>query len=65
MMHYAFNHGDLRGKEDVSDLELDLLFWRRVADSNDILACSRPDLEGQSKLGWDGGMRLRAGGDLE
>ena len=27
-MDYAFNHRDLRVKEDVSDLEFDLLFWR-------------------------------------
>ena len=39
-MRYAFSHGDLLGEEDVSDLELDLLFWRGVphGDQGDICA---------------------------
>jgi hypothetical protein len=39
-MDYAFNHRDLRVKEDVSDLEFDLLFWRRSAVHNNVIPCS-------------------------
>ena len=33
-MNYAFNDRDLRVKKDVSDLELDPLFWRCVLGRN-------------------------------
>ncbi len=54
MMDYAFSHRDLRGEEDVSDLELDLLFWRRVTSNNYLIVCSRHNVEDRSKLdlGW-------------
>ncbi len=31
-MNYAFNDRDLRVKKDVSDLELDPLFFRKLSD---------------------------------
>ena len=37
VIDYAFNDRDLRVKKDVSDLKLDLLFWRRVLGKNLIL----------------------------
>jgi hypothetical protein len=50
MMDYAFNHRDLRGQEDVSDLEFDLLSWRRITLHNKVLSCSPHDAEDRSKL---------------
>ena len=44
---------------------LDLLFRRRVTGNNNIVVSYTPDEEDRSKLGLDGGMRLRAGGALE
>jgi len=40
-MDYAFNDRDLRVKEDVSDLKLDPLFWRRVLWKNYFFASYR------------------------
>jgi hypothetical protein len=37
MMDYMFNYRDLQGEEDVSDLELDPLFWMGVTGNNDII----------------------------
>jgi hypothetical protein len=45
MMDYALNHRDLRVEEDVSDLEFDLLFWRRVTTPNKVITCSPPDAQ--------------------
>jgi hypothetical protein len=43
MMNYAFNNRDLRVKKDVSDLELDPLFWRCVLGRNYFFASYRTD----------------------
>ena len=40
-MDYAFNDRDLRVKEDVTDLKLDPLFWRRVLGKNYFFASYR------------------------
>ena len=42
-MNYAFNDKDLRVKKDVSDLELDSLFWRCVLGRNYFFASYRTD----------------------
>ncbi len=42
-MNYAFNDRDLRVKKDVSDLELDPLFWRYVLGRNYFFASYRTD----------------------
>ena len=40
-MDYALNDRDLRFKKDVSDLNLDPLFWRRVLGKNYFFASYR------------------------
>ena len=43
MIDYALSCKDLRAKEDVSDLELDPLFWGRVLGKNNFFASCRAD----------------------
>ena len=64
-MDYAFNHRDLRGEEDVSGLEFDLLFWRRVHLQNNVRKRYYMSLETDQSSVCGRGVRLRAGGDLE